>query len=73
MDNYNLEEHVNIHQVVQEASTEMNNEADPLVVQTFKISKVEKELVSQICEKHGITPSKFYQKCAETLIAGYIP
>lgn len=62
----------NIHEVLQEASTESKKESEQLVTQTFKITPESKDIVKKICESNGTTPSKFYQKCTERLVADYL-
>jgi hypothetical protein len=65
------EKFLNVHEIMNEAALESKEERTPLVTQTFKLPKKDKELVARICQANGTTVSKFYQKCTQVLIADY--
>ena len=68
----NQENFLNVHEILQDAATESKTEAEAQVTQTFKLPENQKARVKEVCAANGTTPSKFYQKCTERLLADYV-
>lgn len=64
---------LNVHEVLSDAANGEPPAVEATCSQSFRLSRKVKHLADEICKNNGTTASEFYRKCAETLVAEYLP
>jgi len=72
MEDTNAEQRLlNLHEVLVDAKLDETIEGEEWGTTTFRLPTRVKEIVDQICQTNGATPSQFLRRCCVQLVSEY--